>query len=411
MSTRRIYYDDPSARAVDAVVVGMEQAADGESRVLLDRTPFYPEGGGQPCDTGTIAGLDVKSALETGDDVVHSLEGSLAELEAAGVAVGATVRCLVDLERRNGHSEQHSAQHLLSAVIMRALGGTTLSFHLGERWSSIDIDLPPMERACADQMEDEVNRVIRDDYRVITHLCPPGDAGDFPLRKEPRLEAAVLRVVEIDGIEYSACCGTHVTSTGVLGAFRVGRVEKYKGGSRVHFIAGSRAFADWRRLAALARDAAAAAGVSEDELAATVAASRERVRTLEKALDEANGRVAGLEAASLAAAPIDRTGYGVVLASAEGVDAAARLARALAALGRVAVVSSLADLRVVASSPAQPPKEAEPGMARAAVDVGSVFGPLARTSGGSGGGGKTFFQAAFPDRAALVAFLDAAHLA
>ncbi|PKL06981.1 MAG: hypothetical protein CVV51_14845 [Spirochaetae bacterium HGW-Spirochaetae-7] len=152
--------------------------------------------------------------------------------------------------------------------------------------------------------------------------------------------------------------------------------------------------------------------MAEDDLATAMAVSRDRIRALEKALEAAEDRGAGLEAASLAAVPSDVAGNTVVLASARNIAAAARLARALAALGRVAVVSSPADFKVAAASPAgstaQSPKAAETGTAMAAMDAGSVFGPLARTFGGSGGGGKTFFQAAFPDKPSLAAFMDAA---
>ncbi len=400
MATTKLFYEQPETREINCLVVRIDYGHDGFSGIVLDGTPFYPDSGGQPCDTGTIAGLPVAAVIEQGDDIVHRVAVAAPGLEAAGIVPGATVRCIVDLERRRDHSEQHTAQHLLSAVLVRLLDARTLSFHLGERYSSIDLDVAPFERPDADAVEDEVLRVIRDDYRVLTHLCPPEDPESFPLRKEPSVEAGVLRVVEIDGIEYSACCGTHVRSTGALGLFRITRVEKYKGGCRVHFVAGGRAFGDYRRLAGVARDGASAAGVSEDELAAAVVVYREKLKGLEKNLDEARDAAAAAEAAGVdAASPAGR----IVVAESPSIDAATRLARALAKRGRVSLVSCPSDLKAVASSPAPAEAGARP--------VDALFGAIARERGGKGGGGKTFFQTSFSDAGSLAAFVAAARLA
>jgi alanyl-tRNA synthetase len=394
MATRRVYYDDPAAGRIEARVVSIETGTGGAAELILDATVFYPEGGGQPCDTGTIAGFPLQSAAERGEDVAHLLLAGADELHAAGLVPGSKVECVVGLERRHDHAVQHTAQHLLSSVIMRVFGGATLSFHLGERYSSIDTNLPVLERADYDAVEDEVLKVIRDDYKVVTHLCPPEDPSSFPLRKEPSVETGVLRVVEIDGIEYSACCGTHVTGTGALGAFRLLKAEKYKGGSRLSFIAGSRAFKDYRRLARIAREAAAAAGVPDDELPAALASCKEKNRTLELVLDDRHEFIAGMIADGL-----NRGQSGsVVISSAGSVDEASRLVRALASLGRVSVVACARELKVVAGSPAVPAQ---------GFDIGALCGPLAKAHNGKGGGGRTFFQAAFPDSASLDTFVSA----
>jgi alanyl-tRNA synthetase len=235
---------------------------------------------------------------------------------------------------------------------------------------------------------------------VITHACPPEDAASFPLRKEPTVEAGVLRVVEIDGIEFSACCGTHVRSTAALGAFRIIKVEKYKAGCRAHFVAGGRAFADYRRLAGLVRDSSAIAGIPEDELAGAVSACRERVKSLERSLEDARSGTAAAEASALdGSAPAGA----VIFAEASTFDSGSRLARALAARGRVSVIRCVAETKAVACSPAPE----QPGYR----PVDAAFGQIARELGGKGGGGKTFFQAAFSDAASLDGFMDAARLA
>ncbi|MBU0927540.1 MAG: alanyl-tRNA editing protein [Spirochaetes bacterium] len=395
MSTIKLYYEEPGTEEADSAVVRAIDGGDGRFSLVLDSTIFYPEGGGQPCDLGTIAGLPVESVIEEGDDVAHVVVASRASLAEAGVEVGASVRCRVDLRRRLDHSEQHTAQHLLSSVILRLLGATTLSFHLGERYSSIDIDRAPPERADVDAVEDEVMRIVSDDYAVVTHLCPPEDPAGFPLRKRPSVGTGQLRVVEIDGLEYSACCGTHVQSSGALGLFRVTKVEKYKSGCRVYFVAGRRAFADYRRLAGLARDCSAAAGAPEDELPRAIVALKDRVRYGDRSLEEARDAIAGYEASALDGATPPGE---VVFAEARDFETASGLVRALARLGRVSLAASRAELKVAAGSPPQPDAGAKP------VDL--LFGPAAKARGGKGGGGRTFFQAAFADSAALDAFLS-----
>jgi len=394
MATRRVYYEEPTARGNQARVIRIEKGTGGTSGIILDASVFYPEGGGQPCDTGTLAGFEVQSASERGDDIVLQIAADQDELSAAGVVAGSTVACVVDLDRRIDHAEQHTAQHLLSSVILRLSGGATVSFHLGERYSSIDTDMPLFERAEYDAFEDEVQKIIRDDYRVLTHVCPPEDPSSFPLRKEPSVETGLLRVVEIDGMDYSACCGTHVPSTGALGAFRLIKTEKYKGGSRLYFIAGTRVFKDYRRLVRIVREAAASAGVQEDELPSAVSSCKNKNRILELTLDDRNDRIAGMIAAGL-----DReNSAGVILSTAESVDEATRLVRALASLGRVSVVAAAKELKVVAGAPGDP----SPG-----IDIGALCKPLASALGGKGGGGRTFFQAAFPDESSLSQFISA----
>ncbi len=400
MATIKEFYDHPNESQLDALVLGIHTRPDGKTGIILDRTIMYPEGGGQPSDHGSIAGMPVLSVEEADDVVLHVLEAGEADARAAGIAEGQSVHSIVDFGRRRDHREQHSAQHLLSSVVLRLLDAATLSFHLGEMYSSIDIDIPPFDRQSADSVEDEVNRVIIDDYAVLTHLCRPEDTARFPLRKQPSVEAGMLRIVEFDGLEYSACCGTHVKSTRDIGLFRVLKVEKYKGGCRLYFVAGGRAYGDYRRLATLLRDAASQAGSSEEELPGIVAGYRDRIKSLEHALNEAKDAVADARSALLdGSSPAGA----IVFAEEEAFDSASALARALARFGRVSVVACQQERKVVASSPS-------PGD-QASLAVDAVFGVIAKTHGGKGGGGKTFFQAAFPDEQSLDAFLVDARLA
>lgn len=386
MEPKLEYYESPSTSDFQAVLLKVLPSGQGESMAYLDTAPFYPEGGGQPADSGTIAGFQVLAVRETPEGIEHLVAAPPSSLPPAGQPVP----CRVDLARRNDHSTQHTAQHLLSSAALRLLGAKTLSFHLGKDYCSIDLDVQPPGAEAMDALEDEVRRLIADDYRVITHLCPPEDASAFPLRKEPSVETGVLRVVEIDGIDYSACCGTHLRSTLEIGAFRLAKPERYKGGCRLRFVAGRRADADYRRLARLAAAAAEAGRVPEDEVPAAIAALAERAAAQEKSLAELAERLADAKAAAL-----DSASPGPVVRADEALaqDAAA-LAKALARRGRVGLVACAESFKVFAASPAE-----------RGIDVASLYGPVAKTHFGKGGGNHAFFQAAFPDAESFESFI------
>lgn len=390
-----LFYDEPFLHECDATV--LEVRADGESggdAVLLDRTLFYPEGGGQPCDLGTVAGYPVVAVIHDGGEILHYLGKAPDGIVLQEIVKGGVVRCVLDAGRRRDHSEQHTAQHLLSATILRLLGGPTRSFHLGERYSSIDVDLSSMDRVDTDGIEDAVLSVIRNDYPIITHLCPPENPAAFPLRRKPPEDEDVLRILEIDGIDFTPCAGTHLCGTGSIGAFRILKAEKYKGMTRVYFVAGGRAYADYRRLTGIVRESAAVNGTAEDDVVSATAALSNRNRELEAALKSALDAAATAEAKSIASGV--PAGAPVIVSLPDGDFAGAmRLAKALSGLGLAAVVASGLDLKAAASCP-------DGG------NLSALLKPLMLESGGKGGGGPTFFQAAFEESRRLAEFMEGA---
>ena len=403
---------------MDATVLSLStNDTDGTTtNVILDRTPFYPEGGGQPWDLGTIAGLPVRSVIEQDGDPVHILGCNLASVEHAGLVLGVPVRCRVDGDRRRDHTEQHTAQHLLSAMVLRILGAPTRSFHLGERYSSIDVDIPLMDRSDADAVEAAVMEVVRDDYPVITHLCPPENPDSFPLRRKPPADAEVLRILEIDGIDYTPCAGTHLRNTGAIHAFRILKTEKYKGMTRIYFLAGKRAQDDYGKLAALVREAAASAGCAEDDVATFMAGVMDKSARLENDLKVRLDQIASLEiqalfskhpeASGISGIDIMELGHGsgllvgtvMLLCNDRDYAAASRLAKAGAALGRTILVVSYEDKKIAAAS----------AITASGMDLGKLLKPLMQSHGGKGGG-SSFFQAAFPGSAELDDFIRALH--
>lgn len=390
MATRRTYYERPG---LDALVsrVTRRLELDGKPAAVLAESVFYPEGGGQPADLGFVDGIPVVDAIELGDEVAVILERPLPE--------GAeSVACLLDSPRRRDHAQQHTAQHLLSAVILRLLGGSTVSFHLGEDYSSIDVDLPAMDASDITAVEAEIERVILDEYPIRVHVCPPENSEDFPLRKRPPAGEETLRIVEIDGLDYSPCCGTHLEHTGRIRAFRIIKAEKYKGMTRVYFLAGDRAVSDWKRLAALARVLARTFACSEDELSGKSLQQKERLAALESSLASMVRERAALEA-ELASKDEGARGTGcrVFRWADRPIAEILETVKAVSLkLGSPVLGSSAAELKVAVAAPAPDAR------------LGERLKPLAAASGGKGGGGPTQFQAAFDDAASLEAFVKAA---
>jgi len=387
--TEKLYYSDPSALEADASVVSIE-GDPGAPVVELDRTIFYPEGGGQPCDLGTIAGASLASVEERDGRIFHRLASPL----AAGA--GERVRLVLDGERRRDHAEQHTGQHLLSSTLLRLFEAPTVSFHLGVERCTIDLDVPALSDDDLAEAERRIDEAIAEDYPIVVHLCPPEDPSSFPLRKKLPEGEAEIRVVEIDGLDFTPCCGTHLASTARIRHLKILGAEKYKGMSRVTFVAGGRAAAESFAASRAAREAARAFGCSPAEIAQKAARAAERLKALEQAASGLQRERAALEA-ELASRDPGGLPAAVVLRYADrGADAAQEAVRAFTARGAAAIAASLPELTALAASP------------DAGARLGERLKPLAQASGGKGGGGNASFRASFPDPASLDAFLSAA---
>jgi alanyl-tRNA synthetase len=407
-STRKLFYERPTLFSTEARLLSVEGRADAPV-LVLDRTIFFPEGGGQSCDLGAIgpvtggAATAVASVTEdrtrTGEErVLHAMAGPCA------LRPGDLVRLRVDPDRRLDYSQQHTAEHLLGSVALRLVGAKVVSVHFGSERSLIDFDLPSIPDEDIAAIEEAVERVIIEDYPIRTHLCPPEELSSFPLRRPPPADAGILRVVEIDGIDFTPCCGLHLASTGALRLVRILGTEKYKGMTRLYFAAGTRAAADYRAVSRIARDAARALGTSVPELPQAATREVERRRSLESSVAGLERERAAREAAA-AAAELASSGAagprGLVsrLYADRGASSLMETAKALAEAGMTALLASVPDLTVQALSPASGARLGE-----------ALKGPLAAW-GGKGGGGPASFRAVFRDRESLSSFMAAAEVA
>jgi alanyl-tRNA synthetase len=281
--TERLYYHDSHLTQFDARVLGVFDHGAGRFAVTLDRTAFYPTGGGQPCDTGTLGEARVVECVEEEETgiVRHVVEG-------AAPRVGARVEGRVDWSRRLDHLQQHTGQHILSQAFVRLFDAQTRAFRMLERASEIDLDLREPSSERIEQAVELANRIIWEDRAVSIRRVSSAEAAALPLRKDSAREGD-LRIIEIENFDLSPCGGTHAARTGEVGILAVRSWERAKGLTRIEFLAGGRVLADYRRANHTARSVAALFSAGRDdaqELAARVLEENKllsrRLRTLEE---------------------------------------------------------------------------------------------------------------------------------
>jgi alanyl-tRNA synthetase len=286
--TKRLYYEDAYLTEFDAEVVERTER-EGRPAVVLDRTAFYPESGGQPWDKGELGGAAVVE--------VHDLDGAILHVLDRPVE-GRRLHGRVDWPARFDHMQQHTGQHVLSQAFWEVLKGETRSFHLGPEVSTLEIGLASASDAGLDRVEDRANAIVWEDRAVKISFVPEERIDEVPLRRPPK-KSGLLRVVEVDGFDFSACGGTHVRRTGEIGLVRLGPAEKIRGNLRFDFLCGGRALRDYRSkdrtvraLAGSFSCAAAGVGAQVGKLGADHKALKKRSRKLEE-------RLAAFEAAEI----------------------------------------------------------------------------------------------------------------
>jgi alanyl-tRNA synthetase len=268
--TDRLYYRDATLHRFSATVTALSE--DGRV-VYLDRSAFYPTSGGQPHDTGSLADLPVVDVVDEDTRVAHHLR------EPLGLPVGAMVVGQVDAARRLDHMQQHTGQHLLSAVLADEFGWPTVSVHFSDESSTVDVTAPDVTPAHLETIEARVNAIAAEARPVRVTF---EDAAEATGLRKPSDRDGELRIVSIDGIDRSACGGTHVSSTGAIGALLLRRAERTRGQVRLEFVCGRRAVTGARRDHDLLTRAARVLSASPLELPALVEQQQQRVLELER---------------------------------------------------------------------------------------------------------------------------------
>lgn len=378
MNTERLYYRS-DALAFDAAVI----AHDGDAtRVVLDRTAFYPTSGGQPHDTGTLGGARVIDVIDDDARIVHLLDAPL----PLGPVHGE-----VDATRRADFTVQHTAQHLLSALAADCLGWSTVSVHFGDRHSTIEFDTADVTDEHLTALEQWANAAVGEAIPVAVSF---EDAATVTGLRKPTDRTGPIRVVTIGDLDRSACGGTHVTSTARLGSILVTGVERLRGRVRVGYLAGGRIPAALRLRNALIHDIASTAGAGEPELVDLIAKRFEQLGQRERQVAALEATVAEYRIRELLReAPTGSGGVRrlVLHPGAESADALRSLARAASAESRVVLIATLGEPAtvIVAASP------------DAGIDAGALLKRALQDVGGRGGGSATSAQGTVPDANAL----------
>lgn len=239
MPTERLYYQNAQIREFSASVLEEVPLPEGKWGIVLDRTAFYPEGGGQPCDLGFINQrpvLEVKEVKE--EKIIHILSGRPESSKVKGE---------IDWLRRFDHMQQHSGEHILSAAFERIMGAHNVGFHLGPFSTQIDLDVQGLEEKHLQEVELLANEMVWADIQVQTHFLSREALDSIKVRKLPSKELTELRLVDIPGLDCCPCGGTHVLSTGQVGLIKIRFWERNRSGTRVDFVCGCRALWDYRQ--------------------------------------------------------------------------------------------------------------------------------------------------------------------
>ena len=233
--TKKLYYEDSHLFEFQASVLRCEPSGD-IWKVVLDQTAFFPEGGGQPGDIGT---LDAAAVTDT-----HEKDGEVIHFCSAPLPVGSKVQGAVDRETRLMRMQNHSGEHIFSGTAYRLFGCQNVGFHMGADCMTLDFDRE-LDAHEVRKIETEANLAVRENLPVRVWFPSPEELASLTYRSKKELEGAV-RIVEIPGVDRCACCAPHVNRTGEIGVIKVQLFERHRGGIRLNLVCGMQALEDYR---------------------------------------------------------------------------------------------------------------------------------------------------------------------
>ena len=380
--TDRLYYQDSYLTEFRARVV---EVSPDRQRIYLDRTAFYPTSGGQPFDTGELGGSKVIEVIDEGDRIAHVVMDPLAQTPLAQTQVEGRI----DPGRRFDHMQQHTGQHLLSAVLLEMFDAPTVSFHLGAESCTIDISraLEPVQLR---EAERRANQIVFENRPVTISFQHSSE--DLGLRKPTDREGEV-RIISIQGLDRSACGGTHVRATGEIGPILLRKLDRIRGNLRIEFLCGGRAVArarsDFEALSEIARVYSAPL----DETPALVAAQREKLQASEKMTRR------------LATELAEAGGRALYAGTPPGPDGIRRALRRVASLSeevRAEAQSFTASGPAIFLAVAENPPAILVAISKdSGLHAGDLLKPLLAQAGGRGGGNAALAQGSLPSKEAL----------
>ena len=382
--TTRLYYTDAYRTAFTANVVGR---SDDGLRLYLDETAFYPTSGGQPHDLGSIGGVNVVDVVDEEDRIAHVMASPVS---ATGSVTGA-----VDWKRRHDNMQQHTGQHLLSAVFEDLFGAKTLSVHFGPDYSTLDLDAEFVTRDQLVKVERRANELVAEARPVAVTF---EDAATAVGLRKASDRAGTLRIVSITDVDRSACGGTHVRSTAEIGVILLRSVEKVRKLTRVEFVCGERAVRLARRDYESLVGIASSLSASVDDVGPLVSAQSDRLKEGDNARKKLEKELAGYRVRERydATSPDENGLRTILIRDAGSMDELKALAQAAFALSKVVVVGALANPASVLLASSED----------SGVDSGKILKEKLTANGGRGGGSPRIAQGSLPGPAALDAVVE-----
>jgi alanyl-tRNA synthetase len=384
--TKRLYYDDSYLTDFEAAVVDISE---DRCSVVLDQTAFYPSSGGQPNDLGSMNGVGVKDVVDAGGRIVHVLESPF-QGESAG--------CHVHWPRRFDHMQQHTGQHLLSAVLVALFKIPTVSFHMGADSSTIEIAAGTLDSARIRAAEQRANEIVFENRPVSVTYADASDASDL---RKPSEREGTLRIITLQDLDRSACGGTHVRLTGEIGPILIRKTEKVRGNTRLEFLCGSRAVrrsrTDYENLNTIAQ----AFSSSLDDTPALVTSSLARLEESEKSRQKLAGDLA------------KASGLQLYLETQPGPDELRRHMKRIASGGideatRWTAQSFTSQPKAIFLAVSENPVTLLLAVsADSGIQAGPWLSPQLKQSGGKGGGNAQMAQGNLPDLSAIDGILQA----
>jgi len=290
--TQQLYFDDPFTLEFDAEVLESFPLDSGRFGVVLPRTYFYPTSGGQEHDTGSIGDARILDVYKDGETIIHVLDRELApSIHPAHI----------DRERRFRHMQHHTAQHILSASFLEVANIDSISANInGDTPSTIDLEVGELDEETLRRAEKFANGIFFENHAVKTYQVTEEEISKLPMRKPPKVSGSI-RVVEVDGFDYTPCGGTHVTQTGMIGMLKIVKTERVNQKLRIHFVAGYQALDFFEQVQAAAQGASLLLDSGLDGVVAAVERLQSNLKQMQNELDSLRGVVLGVEAEKLIA--------------------------------------------------------------------------------------------------------------
>lgn len=289
---QKLYYQNAYLKSFSAELINQEIDESGRLYAVLSQTAFYPTGGGQPFDTGTLNDIKVMDVEEVDGEIRHYIETHLDTTDS--------IKGMIDWERRFDHMQQHSGQHILSAAFEELYNYKTVSFHLGKDTLTIDLETENLSFEEAAEVEVLANKIILENRPIITEWVNEDKLSKYKLRKELSVSKNI-RLVIIPDFDYNGCGGTHPDSTGQVASLKILGWERQKKKVRVEFVCGKRVLQQLGRKHSVLQQLTAALNAPEQDMVETVNRMLVHRKELEKTLEESREKLLSYESAELIA--------------------------------------------------------------------------------------------------------------